>query len=198
MDSQDRKAGRVKQKLRTRTELLRAAAELAGQGLKPTVAEVADHAGISRATAYRYFSTPEDILREAALDIVARAIDPQSPVEGGGPKDVPAALENLVTQVFEMVLKDETMFRAMIANTVDKGSRRGGRRLGWISEVLEPLKPEMSKDNFERLKHSLSLLTGIETLIALKDVCGLDDAKAQDVTRWAAKALLAGALLQDK
>ena len=37
-------------------------------GQMPTLAEVAEEALISRATAYRYFSSPEALLAEASLD----------------------------------------------------------------------------------------------------------------------------------
>ncbi|MBI1170774.1 TetR family transcriptional regulator [bacterium] len=197
MGSQDEKTGRVNQKQRTRSELLRAAGELAAQGLKPTVAEVADHAGISRATAYRYFSTPEDILREAVLDVIARAIEPHPRPAGADPADTEAALADLVAQVFDMVTRNEPMFRAMLAGSLDKGARRGGRRQVWIADVLAPLRPGMAPERFDRLVYSLCLLTGIETLVVLKDVCGLDGTRAQDVTLWAARTLLAGAAREE-
>ena len=66
MSSQVKSHERVNQKQRTRAELLRAARELAEKGGQPGVAEAADHAGISRATAYRYFSNADDMLRRRA------------------------------------------------------------------------------------------------------------------------------------
>jgi AcrR family transcriptional regulator len=47
--------GRVNQKRRTRAAIVAAAIELVEQGQSPTVAEVADAALVSRATAYRFF-----------------------------------------------------------------------------------------------------------------------------------------------
>ena len=64
MSGQDKSFERINQKRRTRAELLRAARQLTEDGHQPSVAEVADHAGISRATAYRYFSKPEELIRE--------------------------------------------------------------------------------------------------------------------------------------
>ena len=60
--------GRVNQKRRTRAAILAAAVELLKRGKSPTVAEVADAALVSRATAYRYFPTQEYLLFEAALE----------------------------------------------------------------------------------------------------------------------------------
>src|SRR5689334_15397572 len=61
-------AGRANQKRRTRRDLLEAARQLLSDGARPTVAEVADHAGVSRRTAYRYFPTAEQLLADAALE----------------------------------------------------------------------------------------------------------------------------------
>ncbi|HTE81137.1 MAG TPA: TetR family transcriptional regulator [Reyranella sp.] len=59
-----RESGRVEKtveaerpKARTRQLLLEHASILLGQGQIASVAEVAQHAGVSRATAYRYFPT---------------------------------------------------------------------------------------------------------------------------------------------
>ena len=67
--------GRVNQKRRTRAAILTAAVELLEQGQSPTVAEVADAALVSRATAYRYFPTQEYLLFEAALESTRSDID---------------------------------------------------------------------------------------------------------------------------
>jgi AcrR family transcriptional regulator len=199
MSSQEKSFERVNQKQRTRAELLRAAGELAEKGLQPSVADVADHAGISRATAYRYFSKPENMLREAALDAIARAIQPHVDRLAKDSKDAPNAVEHLVKQVFDMVSENEAMFRTFLANSVTGNDvKRGGRRLTWLSDVLAPLKDRIAKPDYDRLLYSLSLLTGIETLVVLKDVCGLDSKKAEDVTLWAAKTLLAGVLGKER
>ena len=199
MSSQEKSFERVNQKQRTRAELLRAAGELAEKGLQPSVADVADHAGISRATAYRYFSKPENMLREAALDAIARAIQPHVDRLADDAKDAPDAVEHLVKQVFDMVSENEAMFRTFLANSVTGNDiKRGGRRLTWLSDVLAPLKDRIAKADYDRLLYSLSLLAGIETLVVLKDVCGLDNRKAEDVTLWAAKTLLAGVLGKER
>ena len=56
--------GRINQKRRTRAAILAAAGVLLEQDQRPTVAEVADAALVSRATAYRYFPTQEYMLLE--------------------------------------------------------------------------------------------------------------------------------------
>src|SRR6478752_4337329 len=59
--------GRESQKNRTRKALVAAAGALMRAGRQPTVTDVAEAAGISRATAYRYFPTQEMLLAEVAL-----------------------------------------------------------------------------------------------------------------------------------
>lgn len=196
MTGQEKSFERVNQKRRTRAELLRAAQDLTAKGQQPSVADVADHAGISRATAYRYFSTPEDMIREAALDAVARGISIELPKEGDGVASVPLRVESVVRQVYDMVETNEAMFRALLASSVSgKGeAKRGARRVAWLTAALEPLRQTLPPDEFRRLVHGLALMTGIETLVVLKDVCDLKSGEAQEVVLWAAKVLVAGAL----
>ncbi len=196
MSSQEKSFERINQKRRTRAELLRAARELTQQGLAPSVAEVADHAGISRATAYRYFSAPEEMIREAVLDAVATSIHIEPPPAGAGPETVQAQLQKLVGQIFDMVSDNEPMFRALLASTVtgDSKIKRGARRIGWLTGALEPLRPHLPAADFNRLVYSLSLLTGIETLVVFKDVCGMEAQDARDTTLWAARTMIAGLL----
>jgi AcrR family transcriptional regulator len=186
--------GREKQRRRTRADLLRAARRIVEQGGQPTVAEVADAAGISRATAYRYFSKPGEMVREALLDAVADAIQTTLPAGGAadGPRDVATQLDALVRQVSAMVGAHEGMFRNFLANSLNDPAdmRRGSRRLDWLGTVLFPLKPSLPPADLQRLLYALSLLTGIETLVVLRDICHLSTAQAESVARWAAQALL--------
>ena len=116
MDSQEKKFERVNQKRRTRVELLRAAREIIAKGGHPSVAEVADLAGISRATAYRYFSTPDEIIGEAVLDGVADVIKIPPARNDMGDMEVGHRLDDLVSQVFKMVIDNEGVFRALLGH----------------------------------------------------------------------------------
>ena len=59
--------GRAAQKLRTRQALMDTAVELVKAGRRPSVSAVADQAGVSRATAYRYFPSQDLMLSEAKI-----------------------------------------------------------------------------------------------------------------------------------
>lgn len=203
-------AERTNQRRRTRTDLLRAARELVAMGQQPSVAAVADAAGISRATAYRYFSRPEDIVREAVLDTASEAVRPTRP---NGVAGVASGLDQLVGQVFRLLIDNEAMFRAFLAHSSlahsslthsslggstegdeEAGPRRGGRRLGWLGTVLDPLRTVLPEADVERLRHALALVTGAEALVVLRDVCELDPDGTEAVLRWSAQALLQAAL----
>jgi AcrR family transcriptional regulator len=198
MDSQEKKFERVNQKRRTRTELLRAAREIIEKGGHPSVAEVADLAGISRATAYRYFSTPDEIIREAVLDGVADVIKIAPAQENAGAAAVEGRLDKLVTDVFQMVLGNESVFRALLGSSAvgENQVRRGGRRIDWLKQAMAPLESEMPAKEFKRLVNALSLVMGIESVVVMRDICELEPKEAEKTLRWAAKTLLSGALAE--
>src|SRR5579872_4176513 len=92
---QSRSKERVGQKNRTRKALLAAADALIRNGKPPTVTDVAEAAGISRATAYRYFPTQEMLWAEVALFSVGGPLFPAT--SDGMP--VPEAVGQLVRRV---------------------------------------------------------------------------------------------------
>ncbi len=199
MDSQEKKFERVNQKRRTRTELLRAARQIIEKGGHPSVAEVADLAGISRATAYRYFSTPDEIIREAVLDGVADVIKVAPAPDNAGAATVADRLDKLVADVFQMVIGNESVFRALLGSSAvgDSQVRRGGRRIDWLKQAMAPLEGEIPPKEFKRLVNALSLVMGIESVVVMRDICELEPKEAEKTLRWAARTLLAGALAEN-
>lgn len=195
MNSQERSFERVNQKRRTRAELLRAAREIIESGGHPSVADVADHAGISRATAYRYFSTPDEIIREAVLDGVATRISVTPASPGADIVEVGKRVDKLVADVFAMVTENEGVFRALLGSSAagENKNRRGGRRLGWLNEAIAPIDDRLPPKQLTRLVHALSLVTGIEAVVVMRDICELEPKEGEKVLRWAAQTLLAGA-----
>lgn len=186
---------RINQKKRTRTELLRTARKMIEAGTSFSVADVADASGISRATAYRYFSKPDDMLREAVLDAVAEQVHLPDEIARDG--TVEQRLDEMVGQIFRMVAENESLFRAFLAATVTGDQiQRSARRLPWLAEALQPAESRLSKPAFEQLLAGLSLLTGIEAIIVLRDVCAMDLQKGEHVVRWSAQAMLAKALAE--
>jgi AcrR family transcriptional regulator len=179
-----------------REALLRSALDLLDAGRAPSVPEVADHAGIARATAYRQFSSAEALLNEAALDRIAAEIARAEP-SGGAATGPEEAVEALVRRVFALVTGNDAAFRTMLRLSLeDPGARRGGRRVAWARAALAPFADRFAPDALDRLVAALSLTLGIETWVALRNVCGLERDRAEAIAVWTARALVAQALAE--
>jgi AcrR family transcriptional regulator len=192
--------GRTNQKRRTRGAIVAAAAALLKAGQTPTVAEVADAAAVSRATAYRYFPSQEHLLGEAALELAVPDIPRE--VEAAGSR-AEARLDTAVGVTIQYVLDHEQALRALLRRSLEptatgdeQPQRRTGRRVDWAIAALEPVAHQLGETEHRRLVVALSLCLGIETLVVFQDVCGLGRAEAQEVARWTAQRLLAGALIE--
>ncbi len=189
---------RVAQKQRTRSTLLAAVRDLLAEGRHPTLAEAADRAGISRATAYRYFSAPEVMAQEAVLDAIAKEFATVHFRDGPPDADLALRAENVVAGILRMVIANEALFRTFLSVSVGGGGRppaeRGGRRMGWVEEALAPVSADLPKDRKEQLIAGLALLTGIETIVVLKDVMGMDDGAVEKTARSLARTLVRGIL----
>lgn len=190
--------GRVRQKRRTKALLLRAAAELIRRGEVPTVASVADEADVSRRTAYRYFPAQEQLLAEASLESLRPEVE--SIIEAARrEQDVGEALRRVVGGIQKLAVKHEALLRSILRLSLDRklgedAPVRGRRRLDWIQSALETVKPRLSKRAYERLVSALTLTLGVEALVILHDIRGLDSKQSIEVCQWAAGALLEAAL----
>ena len=199
-------AGRVAQKRRTRSAIVGAAAELLRRGLAPSVADAAQEADVSRATAYRYFPSQHALLLEASLELeLPRAAE----VLGADAPEDPVARIDLVAEGFQTALtRAEATARSMLlvalegsaADGVDPsdGLRdlRAGRRIEVIEEALAPAKPLLTPRAYEQLVDSLCAVIGIDALVVARDLRGRTGAESVAVSRWAARALVESALRQ--
>jgi AcrR family transcriptional regulator len=202
----DLQRGRVNQKRRTRAALVTAATALLEAGKAPSVAEVADAALVSRATAYRYFPNHDLLLLEAVLEPRDAALLTEALAPVAESEDVAARVDALTRAMHAMVATRETSFRTLLRLLLEQrpadgrddgrgdGGQRQGRRLRWIEEALRPIHGRLTPEGYRRLVAALALCMGIESYVTLRDVCALSPAEAEAVTRWAAQTLLAGAL----
>jgi AcrR family transcriptional regulator len=193
--------GRVRQKQRTRRDLLATAGRLIAEGGHPTVTEVADAAGVSRRTAYRYFPAQQKMLVEAALEGVRPEVEAaiRAAPPGRTVAEMEQRLDALVRAVQELAVVNEHRLRTMIYLTVlekpPPGIRaRGSRRIEWIELAAAPLKPRLGKATYARLVSALALIVGIEALVVLRDLRGLSEAQALQASQWMARAVLHEAL----
>ncbi len=183
---------------RTRTALVEAARGLVAKGRTPTVEEAAQHAAVSRTTAYRYFPN------RTALLVAAHPEVGQTTLLGEDPPSDPAerldaVIALFVDQLLDVEPQQRTMLRVSLDPDVDQEARsalplRQGRGIRWIAEALEPLRDRMSEQEIHRLVLAIRSATGIEALVWLTDVAGLPRYEAADLMRWSARSLLHAAL----
>jgi AcrR family transcriptional regulator len=187
---------RVQQKARTREQLILAARELMAEGIAPSVEQTAATASVSRATAYRYFPTRQALLVAAYPELVGESLLGASP-----PGDPRARLDVVIESITRQMLEHEPVLRTMLRLSLEPRTTpgedlpfRAGRRIGWVAEALEPLRGQLPDDERERLVLAIAAAIGIDSLVWLTDVAGLDRASAVEVMTWSARALLKGAL----
>jgi AcrR family transcriptional regulator len=196
---------RANQKERTRSALLAAANELLSRGITPTVADAAQHAKVSRATAYRYFPTQEYLLIEVAH--LMPALKPIERLLAELPDDdVEERLRTLLHGFNRVVIEQEVSMRSVLRAAQDTwlenrrkgvtGPVREGRRIGWLDTVLEPVRKSLTKAQYQRLRSALALTLSIDAIAIMKDVCRLDDEQALSVLDWAATAMLRAGLAE--
>ena len=187
---------RSNQRLRTRKDLLAAAARLMRSGRSPSLEEVAEEALVSRATAYRHFSSIEALLVEASLDVVFPDIDE---LFRDASSNILERVRLADDAVERMIAANEPALRTMLAYSLrQKGSDgaavRQNRRTPLIEAALAPLRARLDRCAFDRLVMALALIIGTEAMVVFKDVLGTDDATAADVRRWAIEALVKAAV----
>jgi AcrR family transcriptional regulator len=192
--------GRPNQRTRTRKDLLRAASRLMNQGRQPSLEDVAQEALVSRATAYRYFSSVEALLVEASFDVGVP--EPEDLFGGDASQDPVARLQRVDTALHDMILTNETPLRMMLVQTLQRGIRgetdedipqRQNRRTPLIEAALEPAGQQFTPATMDTLCKALALIIGTEAMVVLKDVLQLDDADAREVKQWAINALVEAA-----
>jgi AcrR family transcriptional regulator len=193
------------QRNRTRSAITEAATALLREGSPPTVAEAAERAQVSRATAYRYFPTQESLLVEIAQ--IGPLMKPVDELVARFPADLDAEqrLAAVVEASIATMLSDEVLIRTGLRVYLDTWlashrdgkdvAVRTGRRMRYIDEALKPLGDRLSEPGRKRLRCALALAGGSEAITSLKDTAGLDDDEEIIATlQWAANALLQAAI----
>lgn len=169
-----RPEARSNQRHRTREAILDGARRLMARGEPVTVAAAAALMGVSRATAYRYFSDPQALAVEAGL---ALSVSPYETVVAGT-TGLRERIEAIAAYMLRLTLEQEDSFRQFLAHAVQPvaGSaapRRGARRVAYFRRALADFPPGFSAEAERRLIAQLSAATGIEALVALTDIAGL-------------------------
>jgi AcrR family transcriptional regulator len=194
--------GRAAQKQRTYQVLVDAARQELARGNAVTVESVAAVAGISRTTAYRYFTNHRELVAAAHPQIATTSLlsDPEltDPVQRLDAvmhafiHDVTLAWEPQLRAALHLALAPRP--RAEDTGTTDAGTLRQGRGIGWILDALEPMRATHPDVDVELLARAIRSASGIESLIWLTDVGGLTREAAAQVMHTSAMAILRDAL----
>ena len=181
--------------------MLEAATRLMQSGETPSVSEVAEAAEVSRATAYRYFPTQADLVEA----VIGEALGPILEWDSQSP-DALERVEDLFDTSLPRIDSFEATFKAALKLSLDQWSKkqanapaeephfRRGHRIVLLRQALRPLRRRMADDEIERLAQALSLIFGVEALVVLKDMWGLDGNEAHTVARWTALTLVRAAM----
>jgi AcrR family transcriptional regulator len=186
---------------RTRKLMLDTAIALMQQGETPSVTDVAEAAEVSRATAYRYFPSQADLIHA----VVDEALGPILGWESDS-SDAADRIEDLLGVSMPRIAEFEATFKAALKLSLEQWAQRQagtlgeeppfkrGHRVELLQSAIAPLRKTLPRRQFQRLAQALSLTYGLEVLIILKDLWGLEDNETQSVAQWAAHALVRAAV----
>ena len=182
---------------RTRRLMLETAITLMQEGQSPSVSDVAEAAGVSRATSYRYFPSQADLVNAVVDTALGPILDwlPRSP-----------HVEERVADLMEVSLRRigefEATFRAALKLSLDQWAktRAGtlgleaplsrGHRIELLRSAVAPLQGTVSELDLDRLAKGLSLVFGIEAFVVLKDIWKMEQDEVERTIIWVAQALL--------
>jgi len=200
MKEEDQPKGRIRQKLQTRSEILKAARAMMPKKRKITLEDIAKKAKISRATMYRYYSNIDILITEASLHIQHKT--PDQLCEEVNELSFKDRIIHIQRHYNTLSQKNEVGFRRYLSavlteSIVSKKQLRGARRVESLHKALEPFKGNFDADTYKKLISISSVLMGIDPLITCKDVCKLTDEETNCTLEWAIEMLVKGMAEED-
>lgn len=177
--------------------MLETATTLMQEGQTPSVSDVAEAAGVSRATSYRYFPSQAALVSAVVDAALGPILDwtPRSP-------QVDERVADLMAVSLRRIGEFEATFRAALKLSLDQWAktRAGtigeeaalsrGHRVELLRHAVAPLHGAVSERDLDRLAKGLSLVFGIEAFVVLKDIWKMDQDDVEQTIIWVARALL--------
>jgi len=182
---------------RTMRLMLQAAVGLMQKGQTPSVSDVAEAAGVSRATSYRYFPSQTALVGA----VVDAALEPVLEWQPRSPR-ADARVADLLRRSLHRIGQFEATFRAALRLSLEQWSKtrsgtlgaevpfRRGHRRELLGNALEPLRGTVSDLELDRLTKGLSLVFGIEAFVVLKDMWAMEQEEVEETINWVAQALI--------
>lgn len=188
-----------------RKTLLDAAQQLMAQGITPSVAELAEHARVSRATAYRYFPSQSALIAA----VVDESLGPILAWNSAAP-DAATRVDELLRFAFPRLEAHEAPLRAAIMVSLQQHAEASagkagneprlvrGHRVDILKRAIAPLAVDLTPAQQDRVAQALSLVYGSEVFLVLKDIWHLELPEITDVVRWTAQAIIRQAVAEAK
>jgi AcrR family transcriptional regulator len=186
---------------RTAELLARSARDQLRDAGEMTVAAVAERAGVSRATAYRYFVSNDAVTVWATRPMSAepRVPDVRAAAE---PEELGDRAARLVRDQGVWAFEHERELRALLALSLapdagERGLSRRGKmsRSQWIEEgLLNHLPESVTEQHRARLAAALTPLFGSDAVVWTQDAAELDQEQSLDVMAWIARTLVEATL----
>lgn len=195
MNNEYLEIGRTKQKFKTRQHIIKTAQTLLATKESTSLEEVAEKAGISRATIYRYFPSVEVLVGEVGLSLESKT--PDELVSDVADMTLTKALLYVQEYFNDHAITNEAMLRKFLSvslhvDTSIDTSIRGARRLLAADGVISEKGTSLDKKERENLARIMAVLSGIEPLIANRDVNGITPAESKELLSWAIKKIIKG------
>jgi AcrR family transcriptional regulator len=188
-------------KERTMRLLREAARELLRTGGPLTVPAAAELAGVSRATAYRYFPNNDAVVLHATLSLADNPPDDAdwapAATSSGELSDRAAVV---VRATGAWAFDHETELRTFLRLSLEperehQKPRRGLTNRGrWIADLLEDLPNDVPPPARDRLAKALIPLFGSDAIVWTTDMAELSREEAIDLLAWMAQVLVKATL----
>ena len=175
---------RQEQRQRTREQILEGLVRTMARGItEVSIPAVAEEAGVSVPTVYRYFRTKRDLI-EALGGYMAQKVGFNTSAV------LPQSLEALMAAVKQLFLNYEGLDDVMRAAAISELSfamRREAMpaRLKMIEMALSPVQAKYSAEDWVYLCRIVLLLTSTATIRAFKDYLNLSGEEAANTVNWA-------------
>jgi AcrR family transcriptional regulator len=182
--------------------LREAARELLRTGGPLTVPAAAELAGVSRATAYRYFPNNDAVVVHATMSLADNPLDDAEWAAGAATASAELSdrAAELVRATAAWAFDHETELRTFLRLSLGpEGEHEWPRRAltnrgRWIANLLEDLPNDVPPDARERLAKALIPLFGSDAIVWTTDMAELSRDEAIDLLAWMAQALVKATL----
>lgn len=183
---------------RTYNLLVNTALMLFEKGDIPSVSELAIESGVSRATAYRYFPTQNDLIAA----IVNASLGPILTWKPSSEK-TEERIDELLTFALPRMFEHEGALRAALQISLQQWAKgraspqeltekplERGNRKDILAMVTEPMKGEFPQEVIDKVIKAFSVIYGSEIFVVLKDIWKQEDDEVIKIAKWMAKAVM--------